>query len=163
MVNYENGKIYKIVCNKTGILYVGSTCVGLSQRLVEHRASYNRFKNGKIINKSSSIKILEGGDYSIILLEICPCNNKEQLIMKEREWINKIECINVIKRPILLENELSANVIRYKTDEDYRQNILNKNKEWGKNTDQDKLREYTKLKMRRLREIKKICQSQTNT
>ena len=25
MVNYENGKIYKIVCNETGSIYIGST------------------------------------------------------------------------------------------------------------------------------------------
>jgi hypothetical protein len=37
MVNYELAKIYKIVCNKTGMVYIGSTCQRLlSQRLSGH-------------------------------------------------------------------------------------------------------------------------------
>ena len=26
MTNYKQTKIYKIVCNKTGLIYVGATC-----------------------------------------------------------------------------------------------------------------------------------------
>ena len=44
MVNYQLGKIYKIVCNKTGLIYVGSTCEPtLARRLVKHKADYNQY------------------------------------------------------------------------------------------------------------------------
>lgn len=155
MVDYKKGKIYKIVCNNTQRQYIGSTCVGLSQRLVEHRASYNRFINGKIKNKSSAVEILQGGNYSIFLLEEYPCENRDQLVAKEREWIEKTECINLQKRPILLAGDQTAHKLKYDNDEEWRRMVLDKNKEWRQNTDQDKLREYTKLKMRRLRAMKK--------
>ena len=32
MVNYNNGKIYKIVCDVSDYIYVGSTCQPLNKR-----------------------------------------------------------------------------------------------------------------------------------
>jgi len=150
MVKYSDGKVYKIVCNKTGKQYIGSTCVGLSQRLAEHRNHYKKFSNGTYRYSSAKI-VIENGDFEIILLEECPCETREQLLLKEREWIDKLECVNVTKKPILFEGEQSSNIIRYNSDAEYRQEVLAKNKTWRQNTDQDKLREYTKLKARRLR------------
>jgi len=44
MVKYENSKIYKIVCNNTGMIYVGATTKKLlSQRLTAHVADYRSF------------------------------------------------------------------------------------------------------------------------
>ena len=41
MVKYENGKIYKIVCNKTGLIYyIGSTVKALYDRLSQHKYDY---------------------------------------------------------------------------------------------------------------------------
>jgi hypothetical protein len=41
---YRNGKIYKIVCNITGLTYYGSTCEPtLARRLAKHRGCYNRW------------------------------------------------------------------------------------------------------------------------
>ena len=48
MVNYTNGKIYKIVCLTTNQIYIGSTTKPLSTRLANHRADYKLYKNGKI-------------------------------------------------------------------------------------------------------------------
>jgi hypothetical protein len=48
MVNYSLGKIYKIVCNTTGKVYIGSSCCPrLCRRLTKHREDYNRFLNIK--------------------------------------------------------------------------------------------------------------------
>ena len=71
MVNYQKGKIYRIVCNITGEQYIGSTCVGLSQRLAKHNSDFNGWKkgSGKIV---SSYPILERGDYQIVLIEAYP-------------------------------------------------------------------------------------------
>jgi hypothetical protein len=48
MVNYENGKIYKIVCNETGFIYIGSIAQKyLSTRLGEHTRTHTSYLNGK--------------------------------------------------------------------------------------------------------------------
>lgn len=88
MVNYQNGKIYKIVCNDTGKQYIGSTCKKyLSQRLANHKHPSNT---------SSSREIIEGGNYSMVLVELCPCNSKDELHKRERHFIETMECVNQI-------------------------------------------------------------------
>ena len=44
MVNYANGKIYKI--SGGGLNYVGSTCNMLSQRFNEHKQKKKEFEKG---------------------------------------------------------------------------------------------------------------------
>ena len=45
MVNYNNGKIYKIENNIDDMIYIGSTTKQyLSQRMDKHRSSYKRWK-----------------------------------------------------------------------------------------------------------------------
>ena len=47
MPNYQNGKIYKIVCNITGLVYIGSTIENLTERLWGHVYHYNSYLDGK--------------------------------------------------------------------------------------------------------------------
>jgi hypothetical protein len=97
MVNtefYSSAKIYKIVCNVTGLIYVGSTCKLLCQRIAQHRTNYKRYLEGKF-NYITSFKILENGDYNIILIEeLKNCENIEQLRARERHYIESLECVN---------------------------------------------------------------------
>ena len=58
MVNYADGKIYRIVCNTTGLTYYGSTTQLLYKRLHEHKKL-----------KCSSKIIIEGENYDIILVD----------------------------------------------------------------------------------------------
>jgi len=90
MVNYKNSKIYKIVDNTTGNVYYGSTTKSrLCQRLSQHKCEY---KQGKTY--LSSHDILKNGDYDIVLVELYPCNNKDELHKRERYWIENNECVN---------------------------------------------------------------------
>jgi hypothetical protein len=98
MVNYQQGKIYEIICNITGQRYIGSTTQKLSKRLVHHRSVYNT---------TLSKIIIQNGNYYINLLEEYACENKEQLLKKEREWFDKLECINKFK-PYISEEELKT-------------------------------------------------------
>jgi hypothetical protein len=92
MVNYNNSKIYKLVCLATNKCYIGSTTKEyLSQRLVQHVAE------SKSKKPCRSKEIIDGGNYSIILLEAYPCNSRDELKAKEYEYMNKNECINKIK------------------------------------------------------------------
>ena len=99
MLDYSKSSIYKIVCNNSGKIYIGSTCQPLHQRLAGHVRSY---KQGKYY---SSSEIIAGGNYDIILIEEYKCENKNQLLRKEREYIESLECVNICKRPIITIEE----------------------------------------------------------
>lgn len=93
VVNYQNGKIYKIVCNVTGDVYVGSTCRTLASRLSEHKTSLRNYLNGKS-NYITSYKVLENNNYNIKIIKLFPCASKKELYSEESIHIKAIECVN---------------------------------------------------------------------
>jgi hypothetical protein len=95
MPNYRNAKIYCIRSHQTDMVYVGSTCVGLSQRMAGHRCNYKRYKNGKGRN-TTSFEILKYNNAYIELIENCPCDSKEELLKKEGEYIRSMNCVNKV-------------------------------------------------------------------
>ena len=115
MTNYKDSKIYKIVCRKTGLVYIGSTTNKyLCNRLGQHNY---RFKN-KHTNQYTSSKVLEGGDYYIELIELVVCNSKDELTKRERYWIENTECVN--------------KQIAGQTKQEYRELIKEKQREYMK-------------------------------
>ena len=61
MRDYKEGKIYKIVCDNTGLTYYGSTCENrLSRRLSKHRSNYSDYLKNQENNFCTSFKVLEG-------------------------------------------------------------------------------------------------------
>ena len=128
MVNYGNGKIYRIVCNTTGNQYIGSTTRPLSERLNEHKNDYKRFKNN-CHNYVTSFEILKSDNYEIVLIENVACNNKEELHRREKFYIEKMNCINK-KIPMRTKQEYNLdNQEKYKEyqHEYYKKNIESKN------------------------------------
>jgi hypothetical protein len=95
MVNYQLGKIYTIRSSKTEDIYIGGTCQSLAKRFGEHKGKYKRGKG------CSSKEIFKHGidDTYIELLELYPCNSKEELEKREGELIraSNEKCINQIK------------------------------------------------------------------
>ena len=114
MTIYLNAKIYRIIDNSNGQQYFGSTKVGLSQRMAQHNYSFKRWKRGKT-NYTSSYKILENGDYNIILVEEFPCENKEQLRRRERFHIESNLCVN-IRKPLQTCAELHQYHQQYRAE-----------------------------------------------
>jgi hypothetical protein len=157
MNRYENGKIYKIVCNKTGLVYIGSTCLTLCKRLYKHKQHYKEWLNKKYCYVSS-FKIIENNDYDIILIEEYPCDNKMLLRQRERYWIDNIDCVNIVKSFVSIEekkennkiyNDNNKDIIKEKKKEYYENNkdIINeKNKEWY-NNNKDIISEKNKEKI----------------
>ena len=94
MPNYSNGKIYKIVCNKTNKMYIGSTTKQLSKRLSGHKYEYLEYKSGRQLYKMTSYDVLENEDYDIILIENFPCKTKYELLEREKHFITSNECVN---------------------------------------------------------------------
>ena len=91
---YQRSKVYKIVCNITGLCYIGSTTQKyLSQRLAMHNCCYKQWNLGKH-HFVTSYKIIEKGDYEMILIEDFPCERKEQLHARERFYIENTVCFN---------------------------------------------------------------------
>jgi len=143
MPDYNKSSIYKIVCNNTGLIYVGSTCQPLHQRLAAHVKSYKEDKN------VSSKQIIQNGNYSIILIEEYQCQNKQQLLRKEREYIDALECVNK-RRPITSIEEKKEEMKEYNnTNKDkikeYLKEYYNNNKDKIKeyyNTNKDKIKVY---------------------
>ena len=101
-INYNNGKIYKIVDNKSDMIYVGSTCKTLEQRIKSHISNYKNYKAGKYHN-ISSFKILENNNYKIELVKLYPCVNNQELELQEGNIIKeyKNEKLNVVNKCIV--------------------------------------------------------------
>jgi hypothetical protein len=94
MKDYSKSKIYKIVCNISGLVYVGSTCEPtLARRLAKHVGSYKYWKTGKG-KYTTSFKIIEMNNYDIVLLEEVKCETKDQLYTRERYYIENLVCVN---------------------------------------------------------------------
>jgi hypothetical protein len=94
MLDYGKGKIYKIVCNITGLIYIGSTCEPrLPRRLAKHVGNYKEYLAQKR-NFVTSFKILENGDYDIVLIEDVKCENRDQLFQRERYYQDLIPNVN---------------------------------------------------------------------
>ena len=102
----DNAKIYKIVDNINNNIYIGSTCSSLNQRLSEHKSIYKRFLKG-LCNNVRSFNILKNNDYKIELLEDCEIKTKEELLARERFFIENNDCLN--------------NNIPGRTDKEYKQ------------------------------------------
>jgi len=121
MPNYQLAKIYQLTCNITGQKYIGSTTQKLCRRLTGH---VNDYKKGKIL---TSGKIIANGKYSIILIEDYPCDNKENLLKRERFYIESIECVNKIIPTRTYAEYYLDNIDKLKqTHKQY--NIVNKEK-----------------------------------
>lgn len=90
MVNYNKGKIYKIISGQTNIIYIGSTTQQLCRRKAVHVAEIKNNKN------TNSREILQYDDSRIILIELFPCNSKDELSAREQFHIeqNKNICCN---------------------------------------------------------------------
>jgi hypothetical protein len=92
--DYSRGKIYKIVCRKTGLQYFGSTTEPtLARRLVFHVRSFKHWKKNNF-NFITSFTILEENDYYIELVELVPCSSNDELKVRERFYIQNNECVN---------------------------------------------------------------------
>ena len=93
---YANRKIYKITDNAYTKCYIGSTIQPLSSRMAGHRRNFTSFLNGKQNLTNSFCLFEEFGidNCKIELIEKYPCENKEQLLKKEGEYIRCTDCVN---------------------------------------------------------------------
>jgi hypothetical protein len=145
MPNYANSKIYKITSgDKT---YIGSTTAPtLAKRLAQHVGNYKGWKEGK--GWYSSFQLIDTGDYQITLIELCPCNSKDELTARERFWIENTVCVNK-NRPGRTEQEWrEANrdkiAAQKKTYRDANKEAIAEKKKTYREANKDRIAEYNK-------------------
>lgn len=91
-IDYSLGKIYAITSGES--VYIGSTVEPtLARRLANHRGGFKAWKKGKSAFLSS-YSLIETNDYEITLLELCPCNSRDELTARERHYIQTMNCVN---------------------------------------------------------------------
>ena len=163
MVNYQLGKIYKIVDNTNGNIYIGSTCEPtLSRRLAQHKATYNQYVKGNS-TFVTSFEILKNGSYEIVLIESYPCNSKDELHSREKFYIENNTCVNKYI-PTRTKNEYyEANkeqIREYQkqyneTNKEHRQEYYRQYNEQNKGRIQEYYKQWYEENKERLREYQK--------
>ena len=94
-IKLSKAKIYKIIDNTNDNIYIGSTCCSLKTRLSKHKSNYKRFLNG-LYHNVKSFNILKNDDYKIELLENCDIKTKDELLARERFYIENNDCLNKV-------------------------------------------------------------------
>ena len=144
MNRYEKGQIYKIVDAGFNMCYIGSTTEPLSKRMERHRNYYKKYlETGKVDTRVRLIFDKYGVENcKIILITDYPCNNKKELLRKEGEYIQSMECVNkcVAGRTPQEYKELYKEYFKQKQQERYerdKETIKQKSIEyWHKNKEQ---------------------------
>ena len=96
-MNYKNGKIYKIIGGAE--FYIGATTKErLCQRMASHRRDYQNWKNGKGSFVTSFYIFEKYGmvNCTIELVELCPCQSKDELSAREGYHIRNTTCVNKV-------------------------------------------------------------------
>lgn len=91
---FKYAKIYKMECNITGRVYIGST----RSRLLCIRKAQHRWQMKNLPKKNvTSAKVMEHDDFKIELVEDCShVNSMTELYQRERYYIeNTPKCVNM--------------------------------------------------------------------
>ncbi len=132
MVNYQNGKIYKIIDENNKIIYIGSTTQILSQRYQRHK--YN------------------APNHKIILIENYSCNSKEELCMREQQIIEEHSDLLNQYRAYCSEEQKKEKAKEYY--ENNKEKVKEYYKEYYKDN-KEKAKEYKKTNKEKIKEYNK--------
>jgi len=137
MSKFQNGKIYKIVCNITNEVYFGSTILTLNQRETLHKSNLKRFDRGfgKIC---AAYQIIRRNNYEFILIENYPTNSRDDLLFRERLYIDNNDCINKI---IPIRTQPEKIDLRIKLSRNHYLQNLDKKRQYYQDN-KDKIKQY---------------------
>ena len=88
MPDYSDSKIYKLVNSVDDNIYVGSTCGTLRLRKSRHKADSKYHPNRHIY---MHLNIIGWDNVRIILIESVFAETKDQLLLREQHWIDKLK------------------------------------------------------------------------
>ena len=88
MPDYLNAQIYKLWSpqGEEDEIYYGSSCDELHKRKSSHKLKHNKCSSKTLFEKYDDVRIE--------LVEKYPCNNKQELLKKEGEYIRNNNCLN---------------------------------------------------------------------
>ena len=121
------GLIYKIICNVTNNIYIGSTTKKLNIRMSKHKYDCKTNKGCR------SKEIIKNNDFKVETIEEIEFDNKIELHEREKFYIINNICVN--------------KVIPNRTNKEYRENNKNKINEYAK--------EYRENNKNKIKENKK--------
>lgn len=97
MTKYSKAYIYGIKCNKTGLLYIGSSMEPMNIRLRKHLTDMNGYLglNKKTRAYRSSFEVLFNEEYDMFKIEDYPCETKHELEVREGlHMLRNPHCVN---------------------------------------------------------------------
>lgn len=173
-MGYENAKVYKLQC-ADGHFYIGSTKENLPHRRAHHVAASKKFPERRVYNHIN-------GDWEnvrIILIEECPCENREQLRRKEDEHIqrelkNQL-CLNNMRAfnprivkgyyfprgPLVTGTEEEQNILKHENNNEAAKRYYLKNIEKQKESARERARANATEVNARKRELRKLkCEAE---
>ena len=106
--DYSLGKIFKFECKNTGNVFYGNTIEPiLARRLSTMKTQFlNYQKSDTKVKFSGAFVILYNDNYEISLVELFPCDTKDELVARERYHINNnSHCVNRIYANKQLQKE----------------------------------------------------------
>jgi len=139
MPDYQQGKIYRLVSNKTADVYYGSTTRPLTHRRNQHKnktdcSSHKMFADDAIV--------------TIVLVEYFPCNTKVELNARELFFIENNPCINMIKPFITqlpyLNEDGTRNKEHHKEYREANKEQISEQKKEYREANKEKLKEHQK-------------------
>ena len=137
MPDYSQGKIYKIVNDENDNFYIGSTIQPLYKRMYHHRC-----KDHSCMSKNLGVDLK---DCIIVLVENIQCKDKDELLRKERYYIEKYK-----KEGLNIVNKIIPGRTKKEYYEDNKDKIVKRKKEhYEKNKDEiskKKINHYEKNK-----------------
>ncbi len=157
MPDYQKSKIYKLYSPSKNLVYYGSTVQTLSQRLNEHISRHKKYNNdNNYCAYVRSFLVLDCEDYKIELVEEYECNNKQQLLKKEAEYIKINECVN---KEIPLRTRTEWRIDNPDKEKAQRKRDYEKSKEYRKQHREEyneKMREYRVKKNAEINEWRRL-------
>ena len=157
MINYNNGKIYKIepiVEHEEHEIYIGSTTKDkLCQRMATHRRDYKLWKENKC-GRCMSYELFNRyglDNCQIILVELVNANSKDELLSRESHYIKNLKCINK-QLSIQTDEERNEYLKNYKT---INKDIISERCKKYREEHQDQIKKYRADHKKELSEKKK--------
>lgn len=141
MPDYTKSKIYMLRCDD-GYYYYGSTINDLRFRLKNHKSKATNNMNRRLYQHINN----NWDQVQIILVEEYACENREQLLKKENEYILQHKedpfCLNISRTILSNRERIDYNLAYNKRYEETHQSY----QEWKRQYHRNYMREYRKSK-----------------
>ena len=104
---YADARIFKLIDNTNQNVFIGGSVRDLCQRLANFKSKYKSYLKNKSNKYLLEYEILKSNNFSIELVEMCPCKNKDELNKQIYKIVSMTECINKNRDMIKIVNDIN--------------------------------------------------------